>query len=127
MLAQALEARWRRPVELLPVPTDRMLEAQPASVQSDSAEAGENGSQCRARLRPPPRPVHRIADDAQTESAEVHADLVSPPRRQRDLETRREVAERLEHPIVGQGPLAGLDHGHALAVLRMPPDRPVDR
>ena len=39
----------------------------------------------------------------------------------------REVARGRLETVVGQRALAALDHGHALAIARMAPDRPLDR
>ncbi len=86
-----------------------------------------DGAAAPRRLRTPVRPVHRIADDAQPERGEVHPDLVGPPSRQRQVQTRRERAERLLHALVGERVFAALDHRHAFAVLGIAPDRPVDR
>ncbi len=104
-----------------------MHEAEPIRVQRDPLEVCEMAQQRRADLRTPARPVHRIADDAQPERCEMHADLVGPPGRQRQVQTRGERAERLLHAVVGERPLAALDHRHAFSVLGMAPDRPVDR
>src|SRR4029077_17654114 len=69
--------------------------------------------------------VHRVADDRVSDRGEMHADLMSAPGSQRDLEDGG-AAKALDHAKVGDRFATSLDDRHAPAVAGMTGDRRVD-
>jgi len=100
---------------------------QPARVQRLAPERAQSIAKGRTRARGKLQAstVNRIPQERITAMRHVHADLVGAPRFQVNIK-RRAGTQALGDAVVRDGRLtAGRHHGHARALLRVPPDRGV--
>ncbi len=116
----------RRTLEAQPFAAHRMLETEDAGVQQDTVEALDPPPHLGCQRGPPTRPVETVAQKGVAEIRQMHPDLVGASRLQGHLEARRPRPRRLDHPIAGHRPLAVGHNRHALAVVTVAADRPVD-